>query len=369
MIDKLRTAVDAKDNYDFRGEEGILYRVELDGGVFWAKKWHRSHNKGFYTPIWMGGSILSPFWHEAVKTAYRIVHDLFPDHTIDVCGSYDERLSGNIAVSRSFSPPSGRPVTVSREIQGDPEICAIRNQILGAYYRILISRRDEAAREHRTRDEMAPFFASWRADVNAAMIRILGPEIDMDSIIARVRTTGPEVLDEFARLIRERDGDNVMADLLKAGISTGHPEVNFIPCDRIKHPRPPHGKFVEFSIADVHRLADYITKRFAGNSSKRVELLQRLRSYQIYSLVDEMFDKIVPIYIQKTGGRFDQRSLGQICAALEKFRLITETLGDRIDPAVLQKAITTIVLRSGSHQEIIDRLENDVIHVLNRTQG
>lgn len=43
--------------------------------------------------------------------------------------------------------------------------------------------------------------------------------------------------------------------------------------------------------------------------------------------------------------------------------------GDETEPAVLQEAITTIILRSVNHREIIDRLENEIIYVLNRVLG
>lgn len=370
MIPEIKKAVEEKKAPDFRGEEGLLYKVSVNDENFWAKKWHRSHTKPFYMPIEAGGSSLSPFWHKAVETSYSLVHELFPSDTINVIGAYDERTKkAGILSSPRFNPLEGRPVTVSHEIQGDGKISAIRDEVLGRMYKVLIAKRDEAARTGATKDQMKPFFDEWRRKMNVEMVRIMGPSIELDSIIFASKVNGPEALDDFSKRLISRDGDNVMADLFAAGISIGHPEVNFIPGPKDIHPRAPYGTFVEFSIADANKLADHIVKRFAGNPVKRAELLQRLRSYQIFAMVDDMFDKIVPLYIHKTGGKFDENSLGQICVALEKFREIVEKFGDQTKPSVLQNAITTIIMQSQNHDEMRDRLQNEIIRALDKALG
>lgn len=366
MLEQVKSAVAVKSAHDFRGEEGLLYRVQIpmagqDGGLetFWAKKWHRSHTKPFYLPLESGGSSLSPFWHKVIESSYRIVHELFPQETIDVCGSYDERLRGQLW-PQDFDVRAGRPVTVSREAVGDPEACAIRDDVMNRHYQVLLGRRDEAARTGATKAEMEPFFAEWREAVNAEIVRVLGPEVELDSILSSI-IPGAGVLDKVIHSLRSRNPENVMADFFEAGISIGHPEVNFIPGKKDVHPRPPHGTFVEFSIADVDKLVSAITKRFADNPWKKNRILQEVRSYQIYDLVDRMFDRILLIYIQKAEQKPKPESFGKVCETLEKFRQVMERCGDVIEPEVFQAAVGRSILRAVSHQDMIDRLQREVI--------
>lgn len=228
-----------------------------------------------------------------------------------------------------------------------------------------MSRRDEATRTGATKAEMEPFFSEWRRAVNDEIVKALGPEIELDSIISNV-TPGPDSLGQVAKLLRSRNPENVMSDFFEAGISIGHPEVNFIPGRKDAHPRPPHGTFVEFSIADVDKLVRAITKRFSGDPWKKNQLLQEVRSYQIYAFIDEMFDKILPIYIQKTQQKPSADSFGKICESLEILRMVMERLGDVIEPEVFQSAVGHSILRAVSHQDMVDRLQREVIAPMNR---
>lgn len=350
----------------------MLYRVQIpmagqDGRLetFWAKKWHRSHIKPFYLPLESGGSSLSPFWHKAIESSYRIVHELFPRETIDVCGSYDERVSGTLAGLQNFDIRAGKPVTVSREIIGDPEICNVRDDIMRRHYKVLLDRRDEAIRTGATKAEMEPFFAEWRRAVNDEIVKALGPEVELDSIISNV-TPRQDSLGQVAKLLRSRNLENVMSDFFEAGISIGHPEVNFIPGRKDIHPRPPHGTFVEFSIADVNKLVGTITKRFSGDLRKKNQLLQEVRTYQIFDFIDKMFDKILPIYIQKTQQQPKPESFGKICEALEKLRQIMERFGDVAEPEVFQAVVGHSISRAVSHQDMINRIQREVIAPMER---
>lgn len=361
MIDRIREEVDKKDNHDFRGEEGLLYRVPVGNEAFWAKKWHRSHTKDFYTPLDAGGSSLSPFWHRAVGLSYSIVHELFPKETINMIGSYDERTPRILGTIRNFDPLSGKPITVSTEAQGDPELCEIRDSVMREHYQVLLAKRDEGTRRGASKAEMEPFFNSWRHAVNARMVEIMGPEIDLDSLINSISPDTPDFSMELARRIRKRNPQNVIADFLQAGISVGHPEVNFVPGTKESHPYPPHGTFVEFSIYNSQRLVDYISKKFANNPRKRDELMAKFRSFEICNLVDKIFDKIFLAFVKKTQGLTDTELLGKICLALEKFRLVTEKFGLVMKPAVVENLMTDIIIKSTSAREAMARLQREFI--------
>ncbi len=360
MVDQIRAEVAKKETHDFRGEEGLLYRVPINGEAIWAKKWHRSHTKGFYMPLGLGGSSLSPFWHRAVKLSYSLVHELFPNDTIDVVGSYDERTGPNLGVMREFEPLAGKPVTVSREAAGDPELCAIRDDIMASHYKVLLAGRDEGERRGSTKAQMEPFFAAGRKEVNARIVKALGPEIDLDSLISSINAKDPDVLGQLARKIRARNPKNVMADLYEAGVSPGHPELNFVPGTKESHPNPPHGTFVEFSIADSKKFVDNIAKKFSNNPRKRDELLSKFRSYEIYTLVDGLYDRLFLAFVQKTQGRGEPELIGKICLTLEKFRQITEKFGLTIDPAAMERSITNIIITANS-REAINRLQRELI--------
>jgi len=369
VLNKIRNKVAEQEGYDFHGEEGALHRIHLDGETLWAKRWNRSHTKNFYMPPELGGSSLSPFWHKTVELSYSLVHELFPEDTIEVRGSYDERTPQPMGKNSNFNLLGGRPVTVSLEAEGDPELCGIRDEIMNRHYAVLLNLRADSLRRGATKTEMEPVFGSWRRAINAELLTVLDSEIELDSLIMSVSPNSPDFLAELARRIRDRNPKNVMAKLFDAGVSAGHPEVNFVPGSKEKHPNPPHGTFVEFSIADRQKLANHIQRKFANDPRKRDVLMNKLRDFEIYSLVDTMFDKILIAFMRKTRGTNDPEFLGALCLVLEKFRLVIEKLGLVISPLQIEQQIINIITQSSGTNEAIATLQRDLIRPMDKVLG
>lgn len=364
MINEIRKAVTAREDSETRGEEGLLYKVKVpDIGeqVYWAKKWYRTGRKGFSMPFEVGGSLLSPFWHKLIELEGTIVHELFPNETIDTIGSYDERIRSGIAIYPSFNIMPGRPVTVSRETIGDPEITATRDEIMKHAYAVLLRHRDQSLRMHGSTSDKDPFFDKWRKDINREMVRVLGPEISLDDILFKVMDSD-KLMNRLVENLRRRNPENIMADFFEAGISLSHPEVNFIPGSKDAHPRPPHGTFVEFAIADVEMLKGFVNQKYDG--PKRDKLLQKIQSYELHKLVDSLYDRIFLFYMQKVNGDFNSKSLSAISASLDKLLLILQKRSDVIDITEFERAFAGIIMTSRSHEEMAQKIERELIATL-----
>lgn len=79
-----------------------------------------------------------------------------------------------------------------------------------------------------------------------------------------------------------------------------------------------------------------------------------------------MFDRILPIYIQKTERKPKPESFGKVCETLEKFRQVMERCEDVIEPEVFQSVVTHAILKAVSHQDMVDRLQREVIAPMKR---
>ncbi|MEK7673155.1 MAG: hypothetical protein AAB373_04690 [Patescibacteria group bacterium] len=356
MIDDIRKHLDLDPTPTTRGEEGVLYRVSAGEESFFAKRWYRSHEKQGSFPIEAGGAALSPFWHNVVRLKQEIVHALFPGYSIKTVGSFDERVKRGGGEGQ-FDLDWGRPVTVSKEVVGDPVISPIRTGILDAAYKTLLAHKDDLMRRGAGTKQEDPFFKQWTAQVNREIVGLLGPDIDLGASFFE----GNRGFDDIVcKLQRQRPG-SMLTEFFEAGISVAHPEVNFIPGNKDTHQKKPHGTFLEFNIGNEARLKHAIMRRFKGDQSKINELLAKLRSYQINQLLDKIFDHILPVYIKITDGQTSPISLSAIYTALERFKIFIEQgkLTEEITKSVVEGLIS-IINTSGSHERMAWRLQEQL---------
>lgn len=288
MIDRIRQAVDAKPEYDFRGEEAVLHRVEVDGRMLWAKKWYRTHEKPLSIRFALKGAGLSAYWHKVKEAEYRLINALFPDETVKMVGSYDERIRRRQGQPAKFRLLNGRPVTVTEETVGDPDLIAGMRAILAPAYAETLAYRDALQNSGRP-VPMDEFFMDWRTRVNDQVHTLLGND-DLD--VGPVMTHPSQATARISEVAR-RSPRNVMVDMLRAGITPVHPEVNFIPGTEQTHRRPPHGTFVELHIYDINRLKIAVGAAFRDDPGELARLNLLIDRYLLFRELDKIFDEVI----------------------------------------------------------------------------
>lgn len=273
----------------FRGEEGLLYRIPslVEPYDLWVKKWYRSNGKGFSVPIETGVAILSPYWARLKELEVILINALFPDCTVKMEGSYDERVSAN-----HFDIFSGRPATITRHVEaGDNVLFEALSLILEEAYKVILEHGDKMARRAiETAREVpghAEFIQDWRRNVDDQIRKLLGPDLDMgapldfDQVSARTEE------------LRKRNPNTTIVDLLDAGIVPVHPQVNFIPGNKETHPKSPHGTFLEFMIYDEQKLYAAAKKKFASSEEELGKFFVGLKELLVLERLDLMYDDIV----------------------------------------------------------------------------
>src|SRR3990167_9953533 len=81
------------------GEEGILHRIGLHGDRYFAKQWRGKHYAGEHSGLSVsyaetsGRTPVSPFWHKVKYYEAKLIHDAFPDRTLEMSVAYDPRIT------------------------------------------------------------------------------------------------------------------------------------------------------------------------------------------------------------------------------------------------------------------------------------
>lgn len=283
-IQELRRKVDPKAAPDFRGEEGTLHRVTVEGADYWAKRWYRTHNKPWSIPFDRNAAALSPFWARAVDARYRLIHALFPGETVEPVGAYDERVRQQDDESR-FSLHDGKPVTITANVNGDRDKMAQRDVILAEMYPIVLGFRDRSMREiSEVKDD--PLFGKWRREINRRLSAVLGRDVTMGEPVNH-----PSEYDRRAEGVRALNPHSVIIDMVEAGIHPIHPEVNFFPGTPATHEREPHGTFLELDIHNLEKLRAAMEKKWQHDQDKLAETGRDWKDYVIASVLDRMFDE------------------------------------------------------------------------------
>ena len=282
-----------------RREEGLLYRVSGEVGEgsvdHWVKKWYRSHEKAASAPIEQGFSMLSPFWARQKELEIKLINELFPNCTVKMEGSHDERVEGN-----NFDLLKGRPATVTQHVEtGNQEVFNIMMEIINETYGVLIPAKDKMMKSGGiTLTPNDPFFKEWRERIDARIQAVLGQDLDMGSVVSGLEGFAKRVVE-----LKKRNPNTTIIDLLEAGIVPIHTQLNFIPCNKDTHPRSPHGTFLEFRIYDVNKLSKTAEKTFGKDARRMDSFNENLLELIVGERLDTMFDNLV-LYTHY--GRLDQ---------------------------------------------------------------
>ncbi|HAU66229.1 MAG: hypothetical protein UT30_C0003G0054 [Candidatus Uhrbacteria bacterium GW2011_GWF2_39_13] len=119
------------------GEEGTLHKITLNNESYFAKKWRSRHYRESHktgpgyseTSEWK--TSVSPFWHKVISYESRLISDALPDLVVRIETSYDPRMKKD---GSSFDFKAGRPVTLAKNVKGNPELRAKRDAMMDPVY-------------------------------------------------------------------------------------------------------------------------------------------------------------------------------------------------------------------------------------------
>lgn len=273
------------------GEEGILHRIGLDDGRYFAKQWRGKHYEGERA----GRSVTyaedsrhspaSPFWHKVKFYEAKLVHNAFPDSTLEMSVAYDPRITPDADGGATFTPDVGRPTTVTREVEGDSKLRAERDVIVSdAYDEVWASR---APNEEGVMRQLRSCGAFHLADI--AMAKRFGREL-LPPIVSHAEDMRTWTARNIEAVRREYPTSELL-DILEAGLIPVHPGVNFIPTVESDPERGPKGVYLELVIGDLDRLRTKLHER-CGDDACRAQVDRRIERYAMYRVLDELYDGI-----------------------------------------------------------------------------
>jgi hypothetical protein len=272
------------------GDEAKLYRVKVNGEAYWAKKWHRSQiDERWMMQRLQKGSATSPYFHQLRKAEYDLIHRAFPGITVEMVDAYDERVQGTEKQPK-FDMSGGKPTTVTREVKGDPELMAKRNEI--------VEKGAERSRQYMRSAEMGlidvgqaqRYIMQTRADAEDAMQKLVGPELQLP-IYEFAGLSWEQAEPQIIQKLRRQNPENTIIELLEWGIMPAFPEGNFIPGDKETHPRPPHGTFIELKLKYPDKFRRKLEKELSEKEQQTFKA--DLDKYELYKKLDEMFYDIL----------------------------------------------------------------------------
>ncbi len=361
---EIKRSVDRKSRPDTMGEEGILHIVEQNDERYFAKQWYKNHDTQLAVSPEHGGSPMSPYWHKLKFYEYQLIHDVFPDATVEMVGGFDPRIKKEADGSHSFDMSSGRPFTVTKEVLGDPIKTAQVRNVLDQAYALMLPYRDAVrGRPKNDAGEAAFMRVVFKAD--QAIQEILGKELHLEQF------QGGYTSKEFERLIatvKQVDPNSRMIALLECGVVPIHPEFNFIPGTKETHPQSPHGVFIECAIRDINRFRLGVNKRFIQpqQAADKAALNAKMERYLLYRTLDQMFDHFLRTPLgPKEAWKFDPAVQTAIFHLLEYVKKIANKrpINDAMVQGLLRDVIGKFV-RGFSASHVATLLETEMVKPL-----
>ena len=287
---EIEEQITEKGTPDFTGEEGYLYTVQLPDKTdktLWAKQWHLSLIDEI--GLKFDGSLTSPYFHEMKRIEYEMIHDAFPEITVEMYGSYDPRIKDDKKTFRFFP---GRPTTVTVEVSGDPGLTRSYRDIIDvAYVRLRRERGEMEQAGLYTWEETLPTVSRWSRDVHGQIYKLLGPELYLPIIDGG--TTIKKSVKRAISIMKGKSPNNTMLQLLETGIRPIHPQINFIPGTKETHPQPPHGTFIELSIYNLEQLERKMKEKMRDDQPSLEAFKQKLAYFKILHELNSLFGRVI----------------------------------------------------------------------------
>lgn len=269
MLDRKDIDPIRKRTPDKRGEEGRVYFFGTPENPLALKEWYRTHSQAKFEGEKAKRIPISPFHHKAVYYEMKIIHELFPEHTVGIVGGVDQRLTTGPDGEIQFDPKAGLPMTVTQRAQGDEALLKRYDAIVDAGYAIIHQLKD-AGLTGETTLEMHQ--TGWAVD--EAITAEFGPELrdggmDVTGALAAAKAVNPA---------------SIIVQMLERGIAPVHPQFNFVPRQAKPADRAPYGTFVELRIMDQKRLRASLPDDPTGQTIKG-----KLARWQLFDTLDRTY--------------------------------------------------------------------------------
>ena len=295
------------------GEEGTLHKITLDNESYFAKKWRSRHYRGDSHKQGVGYSeasewktSVSPFWHKVISYETRLVSDALPDLVLRIETSYDPRIGND---DSSFNFQASRPVTLAKNVKGDPELRAKRDAMMDPLYDLTWEQRihDTHGVYVGTEDRGGEFMLWMTSD--REMKETFGEHLNIRKFIhADIYSREKERI-WFINKIHELYPDTDIERMVKAGVIPVHAEANYIPTEH-SSTQTTKGIFIETAIFDEQRLAQALLEaakkknpEHFDEEKSRVNIQKRFERYDVLRKIDELWDQI---YYQQKYRRGEQ---------------------------------------------------------------
>lgn len=274
------------------GEEGILSRIELNQKSYFAKQWRGKHYEGGNINVSysydekMDFSPVSPFWAKLKYYESSLLNQALPGLTIDIATAFDPRIKKNEKGDLEFDFTKGLPVTLSKDVEGDPSLRADRDKIIDSTYEEYFDHFEPDENGIlRSKNFLSSLQVLFRAD--AAMQERFGKEFslnefDWDNVSASFRRLKEKVV--------AINPDSPIVEMLDAGVMPTHPEFNFIPTQETE--RGVEGVFIEVAIADLDRFYDHLLKD-VDTPKRQQKIKNRFNRYVLLRKLDQIYDELL----------------------------------------------------------------------------
>ena len=294
------------------GEEGTLHKITLNNESYFAKKWRsrhyrESHKTGpGYSEASEWKTAVSPFWHKVISYETRLISDALPDLVVRIETSYDPRMGKD---DSSFDFKTGRPVTLTKNVKGDPELRAKRDAMMDPVY--------DLTWEQRIHDDRGVYVGAedgyselmlWVTH-DREMKEIFGEHLNIRRFIHADLYSREKERIRFINKIHEMYPDTDIERFVNTGVIPVHAEANYIPTEH-SPTQTTKGIFIETAIFDEQRLAQALLEaakkknpEHFNEEKSRMNIEKRLERYQILRKIDELWDQI---YYQQKYRRGEQ---------------------------------------------------------------
>lgn len=351
--------------HDWLGEEGILHRVSFDGEGqkrYVAKQWYSTAEKRQGMPIESGGSPTSPYWHKVKFHEYGLIHSAFPDQTVEIVAGFDERIHRGPNGEYNFVFQTGRPVTMTKEVEADPTLMAERDAIVDPLYERMFAYHTATQHGRTATPEQRAQFYHVIAQANVELDQLFGPELMQLPVVAHegesISSIDVTTVRQVAEKLTVTDPTNPLAHFWQYGILAIHPQLNFIPEGAGGPPGKVRGKYIEFIIFDLQRFHDQWNREHSPEETARV--VPKITRYYMYRVLDDLFCRIVLLGSYNTQLHLDtpevQTAVFHITEALRK-------KCEQYSPRILPQCYDPILAEVKRRVENA-RMENDLVAAL-----
>lgn len=338
------------------GEEGVVYRIPGVDRSYIAKQWYGSQEKKLVGDPDDEHSPSSPYWAKLKYYEYKLIHQARPEFTLKMVASFDERITKNQETGEwDFSYSVGRPVTVSEEVDADPELLAQRDAITDPQYRFMLDYHARTRHGQIATPAQRQEFYRNVAEVDERLEAVLGRQ-QLLLPLARELREGESLrvdVDHILEVVQSgliADNGNPVSQLLRYGIFAIHPHLNFIPTGRDNEGKV-KGTYIELAL--VYPPAYYRAMRAEHGEAAAQKALPALERFQRYKMLDALYDTVVmPLWLSGNALIHTKRVRNSIFHVCEAVRRKCEEANNSILESLFEQVRTTMIeIISEEHSE------------------